>query len=76
MHTAAEYSKHAEECRKLADQTANPEDKKVFEDIAQTWEKLAELSKNDAEPESKPLTFLEMCSHLWTHLWSHTSKKS
>jgi hypothetical protein len=76
MHTVAEYSKHAEECRKLADLTSNPEDKKVFEDIAQTWERLADLSKNDAEPENKPLTFLGLCSHLWTELRLYTSKKS
>ncbi len=74
MHSVAEYIKHAEECRKLAVLTANPKDKKVFEDIAQTWERLAELSKHDAEPETKPLTFLGLCSHLWTQLWSHTSK--
>jgi hypothetical protein len=45
-----------------------------IKDIAQTWERLAELSKHDAEPEAKPLTFLGLCSHLWTQLRSHTSK--
>jgi hypothetical protein len=73
MHTAAEYSKHAEECRKQAGLTADPQDKKSFEDIAQSWERLAELSKHDAETQSKSQTFLEMCSHLWTHLWSKKS---
>ena len=34
--TVAEYNKHAEECRKLADLTAKPEAKKAFEDLAHT----------------------------------------
>src|SRR5262249_58705683 len=29
-HSVEEYSKHAEECRKLADLTAKPEDKRVL----------------------------------------------
>jgi len=69
-----EYSKHAEECRKLADLTAKPEDKRVFEDLAQTWKRLADLRKHEVELETKPLTFLGLCSHLWSRMWSHTSK--
>ena len=30
VHAVEEYSKHAEECRKLADLTAKPEDKRVL----------------------------------------------
>jgi hypothetical protein len=74
VHAVEEYSKHAEECRKLADLTAKPEDKRVFEDLAQTWKRLADLRKNEVELETKPLTFLGLCSHFWSHMWSHTSK--
>lgn len=47
MRTAAEYRKQAEECRKLARQMAVPEDKEAFEQLAENWEKLAELRKDD-----------------------------
>src|SRR5262249_34463464 len=73
-HAVEEYSKHAEECQKLADLTAKPEDKRVFEDLAQAWKRLADLRKNEVELETKPLTFLGLCSQLWSHMWSHTSK--
>jgi hypothetical protein len=41
---AAEYRKHARECRKLAHLTAVPADQQAFEEIARSWEMLAILS--------------------------------
>ena len=43
MRMAAEYKRHAEECRRLARHTAVPEDKRSLEELADTWEMLARL---------------------------------
>ena len=40
---AAEYRRHAEECRRLAQHMAVPEDKRSLEELADTWEMLARL---------------------------------
>jgi ribosome-binding protein aMBF1 (putative translation factor) len=53
MRTVADYRRHAEECRKLAKLAANPEDKKVFEDMAHHWDMLADLRIGDIEPEDQ-----------------------
>jgi hypothetical protein len=43
MRALAEYRKHAEECRELAKQMAKPENLWAFLEMAETWEKLADL---------------------------------
>lgn len=42
MKLLREYLSNAEACRKLASQTAEPEQRKAIEQICETWEKLAE----------------------------------
>jgi hypothetical protein len=51
MRAAAEYRKHAEECRRLAQQIVAPEDKRALEDLAETWEMLEKLHERDLVPE-------------------------
>jgi hypothetical protein len=41
MRRVAEYALRAEECRRLAAQMKNPEQKKQIEDMAEAWEQLA-----------------------------------
>lgn len=41
MRKVAEYEVRAEECRRLAAQMKDPEQKKQLEDLAQAWELLA-----------------------------------
>jgi hypothetical protein len=45
MHTVQEYRHHAEECRKLA-LSVKLEWRATFEQMAQTWEKLAKLRQH------------------------------
>jgi hypothetical protein len=47
MRTLAEYLKHAEECRRLAESMAAPEDKRLLQELAQTWERLARMRQKD-----------------------------
>ena len=42
MRKASEYSKHAEECRQLAKTAITPEHAAMLENMAQTWESLAQ----------------------------------
>jgi hypothetical protein len=51
MHMVAEYRTHADKCRELANSAAVPVDKKNLEWMACSWEKLADLRKQDREPE-------------------------
>ena len=51
MRTAAEYRRHAEDCRMMAKLMVVPADKKAFEEMAQTWEMLAKLRQGEIEPE-------------------------
>jgi hypothetical protein len=51
MRTLAEYLKHAEECRRLAELTTAPADKKVLVELAQTWERLARIRQKDITPD-------------------------
>lgn len=59
MRKVSEYALRAEECRRLATQMKNPEQKKQIEDMAQAWELLAKtrtkhLKKSwDEPPQSK-----------------------
>jgi hypothetical protein len=43
MPMLADYRKHAEKCRERAKHMARPEDWGAFEEMAQTWEILADL---------------------------------
>ena len=47
MRTTAEYLQHAIACRELADRTAHRRDKKVLEELAQAWQKIAALREQD-----------------------------
>jgi hypothetical protein len=51
MRTVAQYTKHAEDCRKLAKRTPNPEDRRALEDMARLWERLAEDRRRSVERE-------------------------
>ena len=47
MRVLAEYLKHAGECRRLAELMAALEDKKVLEQLAQIWKRLAGMRQED-----------------------------
>jgi hypothetical protein len=47
----AEYLKHAEECRRLAESMAAPADKRLLQELARTWERLAAARQNDITPD-------------------------
>jgi hypothetical protein len=49
MRAAAEYRKHAEECRRLAQHTTAPEDKRALEELAEAWETLAKLGDGQSK---------------------------
>jgi hypothetical protein len=51
MRTVAEYIIHADKCRALAILVTTPTEKRILEEMAQSWEKLAELRKRDRESE-------------------------
>jgi hypothetical protein len=51
MRTVEEYRAYAEYCRLLAMQTGKTEYKKVLEEMAQMWERLAKEHERDLEPE-------------------------
>jgi hypothetical protein len=52
MRAIIEYRKHAEGCRKLAMQAISVDDKTNLENLARSWEMLAQIRKHDLE--SKP----------------------
>jgi hypothetical protein len=47
MRAAAEYLQHAIACRTLAERMTQPQDKKILEELAQAWEKIAALRERD-----------------------------
>ena len=47
MRATAEYLHHAIACRTLAERMAQPQDKKILEEIAGAWEKIAALRERD-----------------------------
>ena len=51
MRAVAEYRKHAEECRRLAQQMVAPEDRRALEELADRWEMLEKLRDRDLVPE-------------------------
>jgi hypothetical protein len=49
MRRMAEYKQHAKECRTLAAQITQPEDKMALEEMAKAWDKMAALRDRDLE---------------------------
>jgi hypothetical protein len=49
MRRMAEYKQHAKECRTLAAQTTQREDKMALEEMAKAWDKIAALRDRDLE---------------------------
>ena len=49
MRRSAEYKQHAKECRTLAAQTTQPEDKMALEELSKAWDKVAGLRDRDLE---------------------------
>jgi hypothetical protein len=47
MRATAEYLQHAIACRTLADRVTQPQDKKILEELAQAWERIAALREHD-----------------------------
>jgi hypothetical protein len=47
MQSTAEYLQHAIACRTLAERMTQPQDKKILEDLAKAWEKIAALREQD-----------------------------
>jgi hypothetical protein len=47
MRAIAEYLQHAIECRALAKRETQPQDKKILEELAEAWEKVAALRERD-----------------------------
>ncbi len=51
MDMVAECRTHAEKCRELANSVTMPVDQRIFNWMAQAWERLADLRNLDREPE-------------------------
>ena len=47
MRATAEYLQHAIACRTLAERMTQPQDKKILEELAQAWERIAALRERD-----------------------------
>ena len=47
MHPIAEYLRHAIACRELSERMTEPGDKKLFEELANAWERIAALREQD-----------------------------
>jgi hypothetical protein len=47
MRATAEYIQRAIDCRILAGRMTRPEDKTMFEELAEAWEKIAALRQRD-----------------------------
>ena len=47
MHPITEYLQHAIACRKLAERMTRAGDKKIFEELANAWERIAALREQD-----------------------------
>jgi hypothetical protein len=59
MRKISEYQEHADECRLLAKTAVSPEHKAMLENMARTWESLAEerrkrLEKGNLDAEELP----------------------
>jgi hypothetical protein len=60
MRAAAEYRRHAEECRRLARHMAAPKDRRALEELAETWDMLAKMSDRDLVPEDRTSPILNL----------------
>jgi hypothetical protein len=47
MRAVTDYLKHALECRTLAERIRQPDDKRILEEMAEAWEKMAALRQQD-----------------------------
>jgi len=47
MRAIAEYLQHAIDCRTLAERMTQPQDRKILEELAKAWEKVAALREQD-----------------------------
>jgi hypothetical protein len=47
MRATAEYLQHAIDWRTLAERVTQPQDKKILEELAKAWEKVAALREQD-----------------------------
>jgi hypothetical protein len=47
MRAIAEYLQHAIACRELAERVTQRRDKKILEELAKAWEKIAALREQD-----------------------------
>jgi uncharacterized protein YmfQ (DUF2313 family) len=47
MRAIIEYLRHAIQCRTQAERVAQPRDKKILEELAEAWEKIAALREQD-----------------------------
>jgi len=47
MRAVGKYRQQAKECRELAAKVIRPEERKILDDIANAWEKLAALREHD-----------------------------
>ena len=47
MRAVAEYIQHAIDCRILAERMTQPQDKKLLEELAKAWERIAALRERD-----------------------------
>jgi hypothetical protein len=53
LRKLSEYLKHAQECRQMA-RTASPEHKAMLEQMAETWDQLAEARKRQLDRHGVP----------------------
>ena len=55
MIKAAEYKRHARECREQAERMQQPEDRDALDRLAQIWEKLADVREHHPELEREAI---------------------
>jgi hypothetical protein len=53
MKVVAEYKQHAKQCRELAARMARSDDRKLLEEIAKAWEKIASVREHDVAEEGE-----------------------
>jgi hypothetical protein len=53
MRRVAEYKHNARECHEQAKRMLRPEDRDALEEVAQLWERLADVRYPDPEPETR-----------------------
>jgi hypothetical protein len=63
MPAAAEYKTRAKECRRLAQETPVPEEKRALEELAQNWEILAKLGDRKPVSENRTSPILDFIDY-------------